>query len=178
MRNRSRSYRKHWGRLVEMHGALCFYCREEIATTIDHITPWSWDFDDEITNLVPACPLCNMLASDKLFESVEHKRQYILNRRRNRKNRRCICTVCLLPYGYRTMSPSLFLCAECYDKEYETKYSHRPSWAQWLTELTDADIDPSAHRYALQCAGPACKAQAKRQFVYHLVAYYEAHPLH
>ncbi len=176
--SRNPSYRAKWSRLVEMHGSLCYYCREQIATTIDHIVPYAWDEDNEIENLVPACALCNSLAGSMIFEDVTHKQQYIMSRRRSTRNKRCTCTVCLLPYGYKVMSPGLFLCAECYDAEYGTKYSRRSVWLQWLTELEAADILPEAHRYALKRAGPACKGHAKRQFLYHLITYYEDHPLH
>lgn len=39
--------------------------------------------------------------------------------------------------------------------------------------LEAADILPEAHRYALKRAGPACNGHAKRQFLYHLISYYE-----
>ena len=146
---RNRHYRTFWRELVAMHGSLCYYCGEEVATTIDHVVPYSHDQDNSIENLVPACALCNVLAGDKIFEYVEEKRQYILTRRAGRIQRRAICTNCLLPFSYRVHSPSLFLCAECYDMEYETNYAERGQWAQWIRELHAADIYPEAHRHAV-----------------------------
>lgn len=75
---RNQRYRKHWKELVSMYGSMCFWCREEPATCIDHCIPYSWDQNNDIDNLVPACITCNALAGSKMFESVEHKRQYIM----------------------------------------------------------------------------------------------------
>jgi hypothetical protein len=143
---RNMEYKKFWQELIERYGSLCYYCRKEIATTIDHVVPYSWDGDNRLDNLVPACVLCNCLASNKMFDSVEHKRQYILAQRAKRTNQRAICTSCLLPYTYRTHSPSILLCAECYDKEYGTKFSDTFQWRKWLTQLRAAGIPAEAHR--------------------------------
>lgn len=135
--------------------------------------PMSWDNDDSLENLVPACGLCNGIASNKIFESVEHKRQYILSRRANHGNRRAICTECLLPYSYREHSPSLFLCAECYDKEYGTAYSSRNVWAEWKKLLLEAGIFPEVHAMAKKKLGP-CNAKIKKAFLAALVEGYSA----
>ena len=66
--HRVMTYKKWWNELTERYGDFCFYCRKEIATTIDHVVPYSWDEDNSIENLVPACGLCNSLASDKIFD--------------------------------------------------------------------------------------------------------------
>ena len=143
---RNHQYRKLWSELVDIYGSICFYCHKEIATTIDHVVPYSWDQDSHIDNLVPACLLCNLIASDKMFDSVDHKRQHILREREKRINQRAICTDCMLPFSYRTHSPSMFLCAECYDDEYDTKYSQTKEWRRWLIQLAQAGIPPTAHR--------------------------------
>lgn len=143
---RSRKYRKYWDELIDRYGRTCFYCRDEIAVVIDHVIPWDWDNDNSIENLVPACILCNSLASDKIFDDVERKRQYILGKRKNRNLRRAICIDCLLPYSYREHSPSLFLCAECYDKENHTKYSQTQKWNNWLMICQLAGVIVEAHR--------------------------------
>jgi hypothetical protein len=156
-RPRIRNYQTCWKTLTAKYGSLCFYCQEEVATTLDHVVPYSHDRDDSLENLVPACALCNCIASDKLFEYVEEKRQYILNKRRNHKLRRAICTSCLLPFAYRTHSPSLFLCAECYDREYGTHYSKGKQWAFWKTELDAAGISIEAHRRAARIFGEHTK---------------------
>ncbi len=140
------TYKMWWDELVERYGNLCFYCRKEMATTIDHVVPYSWDEDNSIDNLVPACGLCNALASNKIFETVVQKRAYIMKKREKYKNRRAICAECLLPYTYRTHSPSLFLCAECYDQEYKTNCRGTKEWKRWLSELLAAGIMHSAHK--------------------------------
>lgn len=146
-RRRGYEYRKRWDELIAYHGARCFYCRVEVATTIDHVVPYSYDEDNSIDNLVLACMLCNLLASDKHFEDVEQKRQYILRKREGAAKRRAICTECLLPFSYREHSPSMFLCAECYDEEYgKNIYSRSSAWKRWIARLYDAGIAVEAHR--------------------------------
>lgn len=141
---RRTSYKKHWKALIEEFGNKCVYCKQEVATCIDHILPYDWDGNNSIENLVPSCSLCNSIASDKVFESFEQKKQYILSRRKDAE--RAICIDCLLPYTYRLHSPSLFMCPECYDEEDGTNYSGSASWKKWLTLLSEADVYIDAHR--------------------------------
>lgn len=145
------SYRKHWKALIDIHGGLCFYCQDEIAVVIDHIIPYSWVVNNDIENLVPTCTYCNSIGGDRVFDDVEHKRQYILNRRK--RNNRAICVDCLLPFTYREHSPSLFLCAICYDIEYETTLSKEKGWYKWMALLREAGIEPDAHQDARAKAG-------------------------
>mgnify|MGYP006935490965 CR=1 FL=1 len=144
--SRSRAYKKYWQELIQLHGPRCYYCQKEIATTIDHVVPYSWDADNEKANLVLACGLCNSLAGNMMFDSVEQKRQYILGERKKRVNQRAICAQCLLPFTYRRHSPSLLLCAECYDEEYDTDYSKTKEWRKWIYQLKAAGIPAEAHR--------------------------------
>ena len=47
----------------------CFYCGgsfEDKTVHIDHFIPWSYIYEDEIWNLVQACPSCNLIKSDAL----------------------------------------------------------------------------------------------------------------
>lgn len=151
MYHRSTSYRKHWNALIETYGGLCYYCQDEIAVVLDHIIPYSWEANNDIDNLVPACIFCNAIASDKIFDSLEHKRQYLLNRRKISK--RAICTDCLLPFTYREHSPSMFLCALCYDAEYDTELSKEDRWHKWTALLRVVGIEPEAHQQAKKKAG-------------------------
>lgn len=147
------TYKKWWDDLVSMYGHLCFYCRKDIAATIDHVVPYSWDQDNFIDNLVPACSLCNCIAGNKIFDNVDLKRIYIVKHREKYKNKRAICAECLLPYSYRIHSPSLFLCASCYDQEYDTDYANRKQWETWILELFDAGIIASAHESTRKTTG-------------------------
>lgn len=169
--NRSMKYKKYWDELIERYGNLCFYCRQEIAVVIDHVVPYCWDFDNSIENLVPACSLCNSIANDRMFETVFQKQAYILRHREKYKNVRAICTNCLLPYSYRTHSPSLFLCAECYDKEYDTNYSDRKEWSTWIKELKAANVYIEAHREALRISG-AISLENRKNFISVLIEAY------
>jgi hypothetical protein len=59
---------------------ICAYCLEE-ADEVDHIVPWSYRHDDSDENLVAACWLCNHIASNKVFDTVQEKKSYILKRK-------------------------------------------------------------------------------------------------
>ena len=78
-------YWTKWKKLVERYGDMCFYCDEHVATSIDHVIPYSYVDNDELDNLRPACALCNCIAGDKMFESDLEKRWYILGKRKSRK---------------------------------------------------------------------------------------------
>lgn len=164
------SYRSKWEELTSYYGTLCYYCRDELATTIDHVVPYSYDQDNSIENLVPACALCNLLASNKHFEDVEQKRQYIVAMRKHRASNRTLCILCSLPFAYREHSPSFTLCAECYDDEYGTNYAASKNWKQWIDTCWEAGIIVEAHRRLR--GGPLTKGNGKH-FVYQIISNYE-----
>jgi hypothetical protein len=167
---RNQRYRKHWKELVSMYGSMCFWCREEPATCIDHCIPYSWDQNNSIDNLVPSCVTCNALAGSKMFESVEHKRQYIMGRRHTRRCRVMLrCSECLVPFVQQEHSPSPFLCPHCYDLEYDTNKSAKKSWRMWLALLDQADIPYLAHWEARKKGA----AKDRRQFAYSVLAVIE-----
>ena len=141
-------YRKHWSTLITRYGVLCYYCHEEVSSTIDHVVPYNWDGDDSLENLVPACFWCNAAASDKIFDSVQDKKEYILKKRaRRRAHRHCVCSECLLPFAYLEQSPSQFLCPECWDRMHGTDYSSHLVWQAFLPILELAGFVLEAHRY-------------------------------
>ena len=167
---RKMTYRKHWKELISMYGSLCFWCREELATCIDHCIPYSWDSNNDIDNLVPSCMMCNAIAGDKMFESVEHKRQHIMARRKAKKFRAMLrCSECLVPFVQCEHSPSPFLCAHCYDIEYDADVSSSKSWRMWLRLLDAADIPYLAHWEAHKLG----TAKNKRQFTYSVLSIIE-----
>lgn len=132
-------------------GSMCFYCHKDIATQLDHIIPYSYSEDNSIHNLVPCCGMCNVIATDKVFSGVDEKQEYILRHRQN--NTHYICRDCLLPFVYRENSPSLFLCAYCYDQEYGTEYAKRKQWEYWIKILEQANIIPMAHHRNVKLHG-------------------------
>jgi len=118
---------------------------------------------------------CNLLAGDAVFDNVEDKRAYILGKQgKKSKSRRAVCTDCMLPYSYREHSPSLFLCAECYDIEYGTEYSKRTKWKHWLKTLKLAGIYPDIHR-KIRRKWEGCKLTKLAEVV--RLAYDEKHVL-
>lgn len=146
MSTRNQSYRKHWSELVKIYGSLCYYCCSP-ATTIDHIIPYSYNQDNRISNLVPACVKCNLTATNLIFPSLSEKSDYIMKHRKS-KFTHTICIDCLLPYTYRIHSPSPFLCAECYDhtEGRESHLSHSRSWIDWITILIESGLYVDLHR--------------------------------
>lgn len=53
----------------EFESKTCFYCRKPLSPDkidVDHFIPWSFIKDDNLWNLVLACPTCNRKKSDKL----------------------------------------------------------------------------------------------------------------
>lgn len=55
----------------------CGYCFEKWATCWDHILPFSAGGPTTDENLMPACRACNGVLSDKVFDSIEEKREYV-----------------------------------------------------------------------------------------------------
>src|ERR1051325_5055731 len=55
----------------------CGYCFEKWATCWDHIIPYSLGGPTHTDNLMPACRACNSMLSDKVFNSIEEKREYV-----------------------------------------------------------------------------------------------------
>jgi hypothetical protein len=55
----------------------CGYCFQEWAYCYDHILPVAHGGTNRKSNLYPACRRCNALLSDKVFGSLEEKREYV-----------------------------------------------------------------------------------------------------
>lgn len=63
----------------------CGYCFSDWATVWDHIIPFSARPGGiNYNNLMPSCERCNSIARDLRFSSIEEKRIYILERRREK----------------------------------------------------------------------------------------------
>lgn len=55
----------------------CGYCFSAWADTWDHIIPVSHGGRSTPENLMPACKSCNSFLNDKVFDSIEEKREYV-----------------------------------------------------------------------------------------------------
>ena len=55
----------------------CGYCFSSWATCWDHIIPYVYGGATIEDNLYPSCRRCNSILSDKVFDSLEEKREYI-----------------------------------------------------------------------------------------------------
>lgn len=141
---RKRLYRKHWKLLIEMFGDMCYWCGSELAGCLDHVIPAVHGGSEEIDNIVPSCTLCNLLASDKLFDSEDDKRHYLLRMRKGRQ-RHYECSCCGIPFIKNEHLPSFLMCPVCYDHEYmDTVYSKSKRWVAWLADLDNAGFDVDA----------------------------------
>lgn len=67
--------------VFDQTGGACFYCEKTVATDLDHIVPYSYSQDNSERNLVPACGVCNAIAGNQHFESLQAKKEYILAER-------------------------------------------------------------------------------------------------
>lgn len=74
-------------RILDELGGACYYCGY-YATTVDHVIPHSWNANDSESNLIPACNICNSIASNKHFENLQAKKEYILSERSSLKWKR------------------------------------------------------------------------------------------
>lgn len=105
-------------RVMDAHDGRCVYCGSA-ATAIDHVIPYAYLQRHEISNLVPACQDCNLIASDKMFESLEDKRAFILKRRDSLKwttklmLRKARCADCGLPFKPAVNGATNLLCPTC-----------------------------------------------------------------
>lgn len=105
--------------IIERDGRVCAYCGGE-ATTVDHVVPFSYSYDDSPRNLVACCLDCNIIASDKMFSSLALKQQYIVDKRAGRKwtkrfdkrkpSRCCDCHIIYYPLAHNATA---FLCPVC-----------------------------------------------------------------
>jgi hypothetical protein len=146
---RSNVHLRKWNIVIETYGELCAYCHDQPATQIDHVVPVSWKECNHIFNLRPACAWCNLLAGSQVFETFDDKYDWLRderNKKRRFRNKRTVCTCCKLPFQNPVHAPNYFLCAECYDYEYNRLLHMRPAWIEWLELCTKAGFIVPAHR--------------------------------
>lgn len=107
--------------ILNRDGRTCGYCGYE-ATCVDHIVPFSYGGTDDHDNLLAACGICNSILHNKVFETLEMRREYLRGRygpylqeriRRYRK-KISICAGCGYVFPPRVAGASAVLCADCY----------------------------------------------------------------
>lgn len=129
-RSNSRAQRKRSGHgisesrrlaILERDGGICFYCEYE-ADQVDHIIPYAHGGTDDDNNLVACCQICNLIASDKVFDTLEQKRDFIrdqygpwMKKRYRRLLRKLsICADCRKVYNPQEKGATVVLCKACY----------------------------------------------------------------
>ena len=104
--------------ILERDAFMCAYC-DGLADSVDHIIPYAYCQTHDRDNLVAACMDCNHIASDKIFDSLSKKREYIRHKRGLHKwrtkifNRYTLCIVCRLPYLEGHINATHFICPQC-----------------------------------------------------------------
>jgi hypothetical protein len=145
-RNKSYKSTAIFEKLYAMYSGYCAYCGIEPATTIDHIIPVSYKENNAIENLVPCCVWCNLHAGDKMFDSLEDKRKFLLKARKdNKRSAQVICTSCCLPYQRPHMSSRLFECPECNNDGLSK--SHLKEWRRFKLTMQGAGFILAHHDY-------------------------------
>lgn len=64
----NRHTKQEWDLKKHQYNYKCFYCREKIKLTKDHLIPFSRGGKDDIENIVPACLPCNRRKRDMRVE--------------------------------------------------------------------------------------------------------------
>jgi hypothetical protein len=69
-------------RLRTLQEGKCAYCFADLGVEfhVDHIMPLSFGGSNNEDNLALACPRCNLIAGNKVFQTMFGKSQYILSR--------------------------------------------------------------------------------------------------
>lgn len=104
--------------VLERDAFMCAYC-DGLADTVDHIIPYAYCQTHDRDNLVACCLDCNLIAGDKIFESLSAKREFIRARRGMKKwrmrflNRYSLCSVCREPFLEGHKNATHFICPKC-----------------------------------------------------------------
>ncbi len=66
-------------------GIWCYesYLQNSKAVVIDHAIPFSIGGSNDIDNLVTSCRRCNAIKNDKIFNTFEEAREFILQRKKD-----------------------------------------------------------------------------------------------
>jgi hypothetical protein len=87
---KKRSY-KNYKKVYVRDEYTCQYCGYNLINSkefkplhIDHLKPWSAQGSNKLDNLVVACCDCNLIATDKWFNSFFEKKEYVIFERQRR----------------------------------------------------------------------------------------------
>jgi len=72
-------------KLLIEQGSYCIYCNEDLLEKdyhVDHIVPLCVGGSNNLSNLAITCPECNFIAGGRVFNSLQHKKLYILENRK------------------------------------------------------------------------------------------------
>lgn len=87
--------------ILESQNHKCFYCRcdlvsswymggkmkrpQKVSVHFDHIVPWVFSQNDDVSNFVAACNVCNRIKFDRIFSTIEKLREWVLLKRAKMK---------------------------------------------------------------------------------------------
>ena len=121
-------------RIMDRDRRTCVYCGFR-ANCIDHVVPWSYGGGHEDDNLVASCDVCNKILSDRVFDSVDSKRQFVRDRYGDHFAGRVsvaikslsICGDCGFVFAPSVPGATNVLCAQCYldDSEWHPRDDRR-----------------------------------------------------
>lgn len=113
-------------RILDEHNWVCQYCGAA-ASDVDHIIPWTYGGSDDEDNLTASCHLCNMIASNKVFDTFTDKRAFIVEERRKRSmpppN---LCIECGRPFYNGARGATRFMCSQCNHEDLAESKRLRP----------------------------------------------------
>lgn len=83
--------------ILEHQGHRCFYCGMTFYSYVrrhgklllltvhyDHRVPYAYSLDSHPYNFVAACHVCNLIKSDKIFQTIDEARMYLAEKRREK----------------------------------------------------------------------------------------------
>lgn len=108
--------------ILDRDAYTCGYCGYD-AEAVDHIVPYSYGGGDEEDNLIACCRICNNIAANHVFDTLEEKRSYVRSRygpylqgRIKRIQRQLsLCGDCRSVFQPYVDGASSLLCGECYE---------------------------------------------------------------
>ena len=86
---RSRISEKLKKRILAQQENRCAYCDENITgrACFDHVVCWSYCGNNDESNLVAACNICNGIKSNLVFNTLEEARNYVIGKRGARREK-------------------------------------------------------------------------------------------